>query len=98
MKTCPHCNQPIPRNLFWKSLFAGQTSHQCPSCSRNFRLTYSAKIRLSFLNLILILGLLVAWNLPNLPRNMAVYAVILVLVLLALPAQVQYEKTSEADH
>jgi len=98
MKTCPHCNKPVPRNMFWKSLFAGQTAHVCPSCNKKFRLTYSAKIRLSFLNLILILGLLVAWNLPNLPRNMAVYAVVLVLVLLLLPTQVHYEKTSEADH
>lgn len=98
MKSCPHCTQPIPRKLFWKSLFAGQTAHPCPSCGKDFRLTYSAKIRLSFLNLILILGLLVAWNLPNLGRNMAVYAAVLILVLLVLPTQVHYEKTSEADH
>ena len=45
-----------------------------------------------------VLGLLVAWNLPDMARNMAVYGGILLLVLLILPSQVAYEKTSEADH
>lgn len=98
MSTCPHCDKPVPKKLFWKTIFAGQTSHQCPSCQQQFRLTYSSKMRVAFLNLILILGLLVAWNLPDMARNMMVYGGILVLVLLILPSQVGYEKTSEADH
>jgi len=98
MSNCPHCNKPVPGKLFWKSIFAGQTAHQCPSCQQNFRLTYSSKIRIAFLNLILILGLLVAWNLPDMARNMAVYGGILALVLLILPSQVAYEKTSAVDH
>lgn len=98
MSSCPHCQQAIPRKLFWKSIFAGQTSHQCPSCQQAFRLTYSSKMRIAFLNLILILGLLVAWNLPDMARNMAVYGGVLALVLLILPSQVSYEKTSEAEH
>ena len=98
MAKCPHCAKPVPKKLFWKSIFAGQTAHSCPSCQQYFRLTYSSKIRVAFLNLIMILGLLVAWNLPDLSRNMAVYGGILALVLLILPSQVHYEKTSEADH
>jgi len=98
MSSCPHCQKKIPKKLFWKSIFAGQTSHECPECRKLFRLTYSSKIRIAFLNLILILGLLVAWNLPDMTRNMAVYGGILALILLILPSQVGYEKTSEADH
>lgn len=98
MSSCPHCQKSIPKKLFWKSIFAGQTSHECPECKKHFRLTYSSKMRVAFLNLILILGLLVAWNLPDMARNMAVYGGILLFVLLILPSQVGYEKTSEADH
>lgn len=98
MNACPHCQQKLPGKLFWKTLFAGQTGHICPHCGKEFRLTYSAKIRIAYLNIILILGLLVAWNLPGVLRNMGVYAVVLALVLLILPSQVHYEKTSEPDH
>jgi CXXC-20-CXXC protein len=98
MSHCPHCEKKIPGKLFWKSIFAGQTAHRCPACGQLFRLTYSSKMRVAFLNLILILGLLVAWNLPGMARNMAVYGGILAFVLLILPSQVNYEKTSEADH
>lgn len=98
MSSCPHCQKSIPLKLFWKSIFAGQMAHECPSCKKDFRLTYSSKIRIAFLNLILILGLLVAWNLPGMLRNLAVYGAILALILLILPSQVGYEKTSEAEH
>jgi|GEM_PF-1766734 len=47
---CPHCRKSLPRKLVWRTLFAGQTAHACPACRKRFRLTYAAKIRVGFLN------------------------------------------------
>ncbi len=93
-KTCPHCRRAVPRNLFWKSIVAGQTAHQCPACRKRFRLTYRSKMRLSYLNVLLILGFIILWNLPDIPRNLAVFAVVAILTVLVMPTQVRYEKTT----
>lgn len=95
-KMCPHCDEPLPRKLVWRTLFAGQTAHVCPDCGRKFRLSYASKIRVSFLNILLVLGFIIVWNLPGIPRNLVVYAIVaaLVLLLLLLPTQAHYEKTS----
>ena len=92
-KPCPHCHRPLPRRLVWKSVFAGQTAHVCPACRKKFRLTYASKVRVSFLNILLILGFLVLWNLPDLARNMAIYAAIAAAALVLLPRLARYEKT-----
>ncbi len=95
---CPHCHKPLPRKLVWRTLFAGQTAHACPACRKRFRLTYAAKIRVGFLNVMLILGLTIVigfafiWTLPETLRNIAGYLAIAVLVLALMPMQARYEK------
>jgi hypothetical protein len=93
-KICPHCRWPLPPRLVWKTLFSGQVPHACPACGKKFRLTYPSKIRVSFLNVALILGFLVLWNLPDIPRNLAVYAALGAVILWLLPRLARYEKTS----
>ncbi len=92
-KTCPHCSRKLPRKLVWKSLFAGQTAHICPACRKKFRLTYASKVRVSYLNVILILGFIITWNLPDIPRNLLIYSGVASVVLLLLPILARYEKT-----
>ncbi len=95
---CPHCRKPLPRKLVWRTLFAGQTAHACPKCRKRFRLTYAAKIRVGFLNVMLILGLTIVigftflWTLPEILRNVVGYLAIAVLVLMLMPMQARYEK------
>lgn len=95
---CPHCRKPLPRKLVWRTLFAGQTAHACPACRKRFRLTYAAKIRVGFLNVMLILGLTIIigfaflWTLPEILRNVVGYLAIAVLVLMLMPLQARYEK------
>lgn len=95
---CPHCRKPLPRKLVWRTLFAGQTAHACPACRKRFRLTYAAKIRVGFLNVMLILGLTIVigfaflWTLPEILRNVVGYLAIAVLVLMLMPLQARYEK------
>lgn len=93
-KNCPLCARPLPLKLIWKTLFAGQTAHTCPACGEKFRLSYASKIRLSYLNVILILGFIILWTLPDIPRNLAVYAALALAVLVILPYQARYESTS----
>jgi len=93
-KECPHCGKPVPRKLMWKTLFAGQTAHPCPACGKKFRLTYSAKIRIAYLNVILLLGFIILWNIPDVLRNLAIYAAVVAVILLILPNLAHYEKTS----
>jgi CXXC-20-CXXC protein len=95
---CPNCDKPLPRVLIWKTLFAGQTAHACPTCGKKFRLTYSAKIRIAYMNVILLLGFIILWNIPDVLRNLAVYGVIASVILLILPSQARYEKTSARYH
>jgi len=97
-KHCPHCRHPLPGKLVWKTLFTGQTVHTCPACGGEFRLTYQSKLRVSYLNVILILGFVILWNIPNIPRNLAVYVAVAAIVVFMLPRQARYEKTSEPDH
>lgn len=95
---CPHCRQALPRKLVWRTLFAGQTAHACPACKKRFRLTYPAKTRVGFLNVMLVLGLTIVagfaflWTLPETLRNLAGYLAIAALILLLLPMQARYEK------
>jgi len=95
---CPHCHKPLPRQLVWRTLFAGQTAHACPACRKRFRLTYPAKVRVGFLNVLLILGLTIVigfaflWTLPETLRNLAGYLAIAALVLWLMPMQARYEK------
>lgn len=95
---CPHCREPLPRRLVWRTLFAGQTAHACPACRKRFRLTYAAKVRVGFLNVSLILGLAIVIGfaflrtLPETLRNLAGYLAIAALVLWRLPYQARYEK------
>lgn len=93
-KHCPHCDRPLPRRLVWRSVFAGQVAHVCPSCGKKLRLTYPAKIRVSFLNVLLIVGFIIVWSLPDVARNLAVYAAVAAIVLWLLPYAARYEKTS----
>lgn len=93
IKKCPHCARRLPGKLVWKSLFAGQTAHACPNCRKKFRLTYASKIRVAYLNVVLILGFIILWNLPNIPRNLLAYAALAAAILLVLPALARYEKT-----
>ncbi len=94
MNTCPHCNEILPVKLRWVSLFAGQTSHICPACKQSFRLAYQSKIRISFINVLLILGFLVSWNMPNPARNLGVFAAVAVIAIFILARLSHYEKTS----
>jgi hypothetical protein len=80
----------------WKTCFAGQNSHRCPHCRKNFRLTYNAKIRVAGLNLILILGPFIALAWPQVERNMLIYLGIAVVVLLVLPTQLRYQTMKAA--
>lgn len=95
---CPHCRKTLPRKLVWRTLFAGQTAHSCPSCRRRFRLTYPAKIRVGFLNVAIILGFTIVvgyafiWTLPEILRNLVGYLAIAALILALLPHQARYEK------
>lgn len=95
---CPHCRKQLPRKLVWRTLYAGQTAHPCPSCRKRFRLTYSAKIRVGFLNVAIILGFTIVvgyafiWTLPEILRNVVGYVAIVVLILMLLPRQARYEK------
>lgn len=98
MNHCPHCNTALPSKLGWKTLFAGQTAHSCPHCHERFRLTYASKRRLAFMNLLLIIGFILVWNLPDVWRNLAVYSVIAAITLFVMPKQARYEKISEPDH
>jgi hypothetical protein len=84
--------------LTWKTLFAGQTAHDCPQCHERFRLTYAAKRRLAIMNLLLIIGFILVWNLPGVWRNLAVYSGIAVLTLWFMPKQAHYEKLSAPEH
>jgi CXXC-20-CXXC protein len=98
--TCPHCRQRLPAALVWKTLIAGQVAHKCPACRKRFRLTYAAKRRVAFLNVLLVLGFSVLvgyafyWNLPALGRYVLIYLGIAAVVLLVIPHQARYEKTS----
>jgi polyferredoxin len=98
--TCPHCRKRLPAALVWKTLVAGQTAHKCPACRKRFRLTYAAKRRVAFLNVLLVLGFSVLvgyafyWNLPALGRYFLIYLGVAALVLLVIPRQARYEKTS----
>lgn len=98
---CPHCRKTLPHKLVWRTLFAGQTAHACPACRRRFRLTYPAKVRVGFLNVLLILGLTIVigfaflWTLLETLRNLAGYLAIAALVLWLLPYQARYEKLSK---
>jgi Na+/proline symporter len=84
--------------LVWRTLFAGQTAHRCPSCGRRFRLTYAAKRRVSYLNVALILGLTILagfaflGSLGEIAWAAAAYAIVAVIIALLLPRQVRYEK------
>lgn len=98
MNLCPHCNKTLPKKLLWKSLFAGQTAHSCPQCHERFRLTYAAKRRLAIMNLLLIIGFILVWNLPGVWRNLAVYTAIAVITLSLMPMQARYEKLSAPEH
>jgi CXXC-20-CXXC protein len=91
-RSCPHCRRPLPGRLFWKTLFAGQTPHACPSCRRKFRLTYRAKQLIAYGNVAMVLvlgGLLV---LPDIARNLLLYAGFVALVISLLPLLARYEK------
>ena len=93
-RRCPHCHKPLPTRLYWKTLFAGQTPHACPSCRKKFRLTYRAKQLIAYGNVALVLllgGLLV---LPDLARNLLIYAGFSVLVIALLPLLARYEKVT----
>jgi len=84
----------------WKSLFAGQTAHICPQCTKRFRLTYAAKTRVAYMNVILILGLVIVlailwWKPSEVLPYAAIYAGLATLVLLILPFLGRYEKTSQ---
>jgi hypothetical protein len=86
--------------LVWQTLFGGQRSHRCPSCERRFRLTYASKIRVGYLNVMLILGIAILVGVAFLagPVVLAlsalVYAVAAAIILAVLPHQARYEKTS----
>lgn len=98
MHHCPHCNETLPGKLVWKTLFAGQTRHTCPACQQHFRLVYAAKRRLAIMNLLLIIGFILVWNIPGVWRNLAVYVAIAGATLFFMPKQARYEKLSEPDH
>ena len=99
-KPCPHCEQPLPNTVIWRSLFAGQTAHNCPSCGKRFRLTYTAKRRVAYLNVALMLGIMLLigsamWkDWPDLVRYLLIYLVIAAGILFVLPFLARYEKTS----
>jgi hypothetical protein len=65
--------------------------NHCPQCRKRFRLTYGAKRRLAVLNLILILGFIVLWFFPDVPRNLLVYMVVALVALALMPTQARYE-------
>jgi len=99
-RRCPHCNTKLPAALMWKSLFAGQTAHGCPQCGKRFRLTYAAKTRVAYMNVLLILGLIIVlailwWKPAEVLPYAAIYAVIAVVVFVILPFLGRYEKTSQ---
>jgi multisubunit Na+/H+ antiporter MnhB subunit len=84
----------------WRSLFAGQTAHSCPACRKRFRLTYTSKRYVAFLNVALVLGLtiLVGYamygELAPILGFAALYLAAAAVVLLVLPLFARYEKTS----
>lgn len=98
MKTCPHCQKPLPTKLRWKTLYSGQTDHVCPACAGRFRLTYAAKRRVAFLNLILLMGLVLIFSTPDLLRNATIYVVVAIVTLLILPMQADYESVDTPKH
>ncbi|MEK6770076.1 MAG: hypothetical protein AABY62_00330, partial [Pseudomonadota bacterium] len=93
-RQCPHCRKSLPTKLFWKTLFAGQTPHACPSCRKKFRLTYRAKQLIAYGNVALVLAFGGLWVLPDIPRNLLIYAAFAVLILLLLPLLARYEKAT----
>ncbi|KPL28340.1 MAG: hypothetical protein AMJ72_03960 [Acidithiobacillales bacterium SM1_46] len=99
-KLCPHCDQPLPNAVVWKSLFAGQTAHSCPACGKRFRLTYTAKRRVAYLNVALMLGIMLLigsamWkDWPDLLRYLLIYLVIAAGILFVLPFLARFERTS----
>ena len=99
-KSCPHCGQRLPIPLVWRSLFAGQTAHDCPACGKRFRLTYAAKRRVAYLNVALMIGvmLLIGYAMygdwPGLGRYVVIYLIIAAVILAVLPIMARYEKTS----
>lgn len=101
---CPHCRKRLPGPLVWKTLVAGQTAHKCPACRKRFRLTYAAKRRVAYLNVVLALGLSILagyafyWNLPALLYSALAYLGLATLVILVVPYQARYEKTSAPNH
>jgi CXXC-20-CXXC protein len=102
-KLCPHCDKAIQGKLLWASMFSGQTAHACPQCAKVFRLTYSSKRRLAFLNIVLLLGFLISlglliWGVSHSLRNLSIYIVIVSLVLVIMPSQVAYQKITEPYH
>lgn len=103
MRSCPHCNHPISGPALRATLFAGQIAHECPECHGNFRLTYAAKRRVAFLNVILMVGLFIlfgiyAWGIPYILYYTLAYIVIAGLALFMLPGQAEFESTSSPDH
>ena len=100
MNTCPHCGKTIPWKLYWASIFTGQTAHNCPHCKNRFRLSYQSKRRLAYLNIVILMGFVIStglliWGVPHTLRNLAVYFAVVSLVLVIMPSQVAYQKTSE---
>ncbi|UCH54013.1 MAG: hypothetical protein JSW09_04280 [Pseudomonadota bacterium] len=99
-QSCPHCAQPLPTPLVWKTLFAGQTAHTCPACRKRFRLTYAAKRAIAYLNVALMLGItiLIGYALYGEPtkllRYILYYLIVAIAILIALPQLARYEKTS----
>jgi CXXC-20-CXXC protein len=101
---CPHCRKTLPTRLVWKTLVAGQVAHKCPSCRKRFRLTYAAKRRVAYLNVTLVLGFSVLvgyafyWNLPALVNYALAYLGLAALIVIVIPFQARYEKTSAPNH
>lgn len=91
-KICPHCTGALPRRLIWKTVFAANHLHRCPACGERFALTSSAKFRLNYLHVLLVAGLGVLFNLPNLPPNLVAYGLVATVVLALLPQHAHYEK------
>ena len=99
-RRCPHCHTDVPTQLMWRSLFAGQTAHSCPHCNKRFRLTYAAKTRVAYMNVLLILGLVIVlailwWKPDEVLPYAAIYAGVAALILIILPFLGRYEKTSQ---
>jgi hypothetical protein len=83
----------------WRTLFAGQTAHNCPACRKRFRLTYAAKRAVAYANVALILGItiLVGYafygDVAGLARYSLYYLIAAAVILALLPRLARYEKT-----